>query len=275
MLKRVRKILKDIQSSYKLRGLNGFLRHATFHILEKCRLNKQLSKNRYIENPEMDSDMVESMFIRWKQNGFLLEPTQRKMYEVIAKLIKKLDVCDVGCGSGLGSLILAQEAKSVVGIEKIQKCTEFAQKCFPVKNIKYVNEDITNCSYRENSFDAVIAIEIIEHISNYHSALQEIKWILKNNGKLYISSPNRNNENIGKNKPKNIHHIREWTIKEFYEVLSLYFKDIRFFDSTLVYQQKLDSKTTPIIAICRKNQSTPRIIPVVKSNRFKKQLDTI
>lgn len=210
--------------------------------------DKLVRSGLYKENPEMDGDAVEAMFARWRKGRFLLEPTQLKMYENIAKLVKGLDVCDVGCGLGLGSLILAQEAKSVVGVEKIGVCSKFAQKCFPVKNIKYVNEAIVQCSYPDDSFDAIVAIEVIEHISDYHGALKKMKQLLKNNGKLYISSPNRNNNGIKKDRPKNKYHIREWTIKEFKEILSLYFEDIEFFDHSLKHQQGMNSEVTPVIA---------------------------
>lgn len=217
--------------------------------------DKRVRSGQYKENPELDSDAVEALLTRWRRGRFLLEPAQRKMYENVAKLVKGLDVCDVGCGSGLGSLILAQEAKSVVGIEKTRSSTEFAQKCFPVKNIKYINEDITQSSYPDYSFEAVIAIEVIEHVFDYHAALTTMKRILKNGGRLYISSPNRNAPGFPQDRPKNKHHVREWTIGEFYKILSSYFKGIEIFDFTLTHRQELNSTITPLIAVCRKRDS--------------------
>lgn len=217
--------------------------------------DKRVRSGQYKENPETDVDLVESMFYRWREYRFLLEPKTEEMYRNIAKLVKDLHVCDAGCGSGLGSLILAQQVRTVVGIEKIRACTEFAQKCFPVKNIKYINEDITQSSYPDYSFDAVIAIEVIEHISDYRAALTTMKRILKSNGKLYISTPNRNAPGFPQDRPKNKHHVREWTIGEFYKILSLYFEDLEFFDLTLTHRQEMNSKITPVIAVCRKRDS--------------------
>ena len=204
----------------------------------------------YAENPELDDDMVESMFIRWKRGRFLLEPAQRRMYEELALRVKGLDVCDVGCGSGLGSVILAQKAHSVVGMEKIGSCTEFSRKCFPLENVRYVNEDVVHTSIPDERFDAVVAIEVIEHVADYHGALRNLKRILKKGGTLYVSSPNRNNRNLGEHGPKNKYHVREWTIREFYETLSMYFPEIQFFDCTLTRRQGPESMCSPVIAVC-------------------------
>ena len=124
MLKQIQKTLKDILSSYKLRGFLGFLKHALSRIIAEWQVKKLSSKNHYIENSEMNDDMVKSMLTRWERSGFLLEPAQLEIYKTITKSVKKMDVCDIGCGSGLGSLILSQEAESVVSVGKIEKCTE-------------------------------------------------------------------------------------------------------------------------------------------------------
>jgi len=206
----------------------------------------------YRENPELENDMVESLFRRWRKGRFLLARPQRDIYEAIASRVEGKSVCDVGSGSGLGTVILAQKARSVVGLEKLASSTEFSQKCFPLNNIRFVNQDITTCSLQERSFDVVTAIEIIEHVAAYQAALIQMWRILKPGGTLYISSPNRNNPHIPNDRPGNKHHVREWTAGEFYDILSGYFRAIELRDFTLTRPQERETQITPLIAVCKR-----------------------
>lgn len=212
-------------------------------------------KGAYKENPELEDDMVEALFRRWRRGGYLLERPQRQIYENIATRAADKTVCDVGSGSGLGVAILAQEAQSVTGIEKVAGSVRFSRKCFPLKNVQFLNEDITVCSLPSESFDVVVAVEVVEHIANYWDALSQIARILRKSGTLYISSPNRNKGNRGgassMGPPRNKYHVREWTAGEFLDVLSAYFSDICLYDYTLARPQTADTLVSPVIAVCK------------------------
>lgn len=213
--------------------------------------DKLLESGQYGENPEIDGFPVKALIKRWENHKYLTAPVQRRMYESIAKLITGLTVCDAGSGPGLGSLILAQEAKSVVGVEKIAVGVQFASRCYPVKNLEFVCSDVTEFS-PGFFFDAIIAVELIEHVEDYHKMLATFQRLLADGGSLYISSPNRNWPGTGQTKPKNYHHVREWTIGEFHEILSLYFCNVAFYDHGLEAQLEMDATLTPVLAICRK-----------------------
>lgn len=214
---------------------------------------EEVLKSGYLENQEAPSDgwPVKSVFIRWQAGKALLDAQQHQMYEGIASKLTGLDVCDVGCGSGLGSLILGQEAEFVIGMDKDPACIRFAQQCFPVKNLEFVQEDVCFSSF-VSRFNAVVAIEIIEHVSDYNAALVAMKKMLKKDGILLISTPNRNSPRANKDRATNPRHCREWTIDEFREILFSFFQEIEIYDSNFSQQQALDSITTPVIAICRK-----------------------
>jgi predicted SAM-dependent methyltransferase len=92
-----------------------------------------------------------------------------------------------------------------------------------------------NLPFSDNSFDTVVASEIIEHV-NYNDGkmlLKEAKRILKPQGKLIISTPNLSNPYVKflqiKRKMrarKNIEHLKEYTKKEFAGSISAYFRII-------------------------------------------------
>lgn len=213
-----------------------------------------LASGQYEENPPIDATPVKAFLYRWEHHGYLMEPAQYEMYRAIVKQVEGLIVCDAGSGPGLGTLVLAQRARLVVGVEIVAAGTKFSKRCYPVRNIEFVCADILQ--YRPaiefGRFDAIVAIELIEHIFDYHGALMAISELLKEDGTLYISSPNRNRDNMGKSKPHNRHHVREWTIGEFGEVLSLYFSHVGFYDRILRTALNRDSKLSPVIAVCHK-----------------------
>jgi len=191
---------------------------------------------------------VEAFIRRWHSHKRLVEPAQRILYETIAEQVHGLNVCDAGSGAGLGSLILAQEAQAVVGVEIVKDAVKFSNKCFPVKNLMFIHSSITDFD-SPIAFDAIVAIELIEHIADYHSALDSIRTLLDDDGVLYVSSPNRNAPNVGRDTPRNERHVREWTAGEFQEILSLYFSDVRLYDRTLILQNT-DTILSPILAVC-------------------------
>lgn len=218
---------------------------------ERTSYDELLASGRYEENPEIPCAPVEAFIGRWQRHGYLMEPAQQRMYASVAKRMTGLMVCDVGSGAGLGSLVLAQDAKLVVGVEIVEAGARFASRCYPAKNLEFVCAGVAEFA-PGLLFDAAVAVELIEHIADYHGALAAIRRLLVDDGVLYISSPNRNAPSIGAGKPRNRHHVREWTIGEFHEILALYFRSVAFYDHTLETCLEAEATLTPVLAVCRK-----------------------
>ncbi len=140
---------------------------------------------------------------------------------------------DVGCGDGYITSQIAKKFKEVVGVDISKEAIKIAKK----KNLKisFVAATCVNLPFSDNSFDTVVASEIIEHV-NYNDGkmlLKEAKRILKPQGKLIISTPNLSNPYVKflqiKRKMrarKNIEHLKEYTKKEFAGSISAYFRII-------------------------------------------------
>ena len=239
--------------------------------------NNGIKDPNYVENPEMeDKNQVQANIALFMKHGLLLWHPTRTMYEFIKnhcikkatshpqypKMIWKPTIVDVGCGSGVGSNILSQEADFVWGIDKNEQSVKFAQEAFTrVKNGIYYNSQVTfdhidllTDNREKMKFDIVVAIEVIEHIADYRTFLNNlIKFDSKNPNnptEYFISTPNRNNKSIRKDRPYNPYHVREFTSQEFYDVLSEYFKDIELF-SAAGEPTTIDTTHTPLLARCK------------------------
>ncbi|MDJ0921576.1 MAG: class I SAM-dependent methyltransferase [Henriciella sp.] len=105
-------------------------------------------------------------------------------------------VLDLGCGEGrhvhglhmIGGL-------DVVGVDLDEPSLEKAQVGLDTLpdstggSTRFQKADATALDFEDNSFDAVICSEVLEHLPDYDAALQEIRRVLKPGGKLCISVP--------------------------------------------------------------------------------------
>lgn len=195
-----------------------------------------------------------------KKHGILLYYPQRNMYNYIKnycmkkatshpqypKYIWKPKIVDVGCGSGVGANIMSQEADMVWGIDKNEFSIEFAKEAFTrEKNGEYYSGQLTFDAIDPfadtrtfMAFDIVVAIEIIEHVWDVNGFLNQLKRFTKKDKKgnvisdsnqateFFISTPNRNNPKIRKDRPENIFHVREWSAEEYKALLSRHFQNV-------------------------------------------------
>ncbi len=103
--------------------------------------------------------------------------------------LKKNDnVLDAGCGIGiLGKFIKEYYSSTVYGIDMDKASVEIA---------KANGEKVTRGTleghwpYKDNFFDYVISVQVLEHLINPDNFLSESRRVLKENGILVISTPN-------------------------------------------------------------------------------------
>ena len=73
-------------------------------------------------------------------------------------------------------------------------------KALAIKNLKYSKEDVRDMQLRDNTFDRVISISVIEHIypekDGDLKALNEIYRVLKSGGELLLTVPYKSQSNI-------------------------------------------------------------------------------
>jgi ubiquinone/menaquinone biosynthesis C-methylase UbiE len=170
------------------------------------------------EQNRFDGERLDSKSPLAKNN--LLEHLVR--YEFVQGSLEK-NVLDIGCGSGHGSNTLAPKFKEVYGVDISNEAIQYAKDNWQLPNIKFSTGDSLNIPFPENQFDVVVAFEVFEHLSDWRKFLSEIKRVLKPNGLVYISTPNKTLYSPGTKKPINPHHVFEMTIPEFKAALNEYF----------------------------------------------------
>lgn len=152
-------------------------------------------------------------------------------YIFAASITKKKDVLDVACGTGYGlDYLIKNGAKSGTGADLSYEAVEYAENRYGV-NTK-ANFLCANCirlPFLSSSFDVVVSFETLEHIGEYGKYLAECRRVLKRNGILICSTPNRRVFSPNLEKPLNPFHVKEFWPQEFHHLLSKYYKNIDFY----------------------------------------------
>jgi len=155
-------------------------------------------------------------------------------YAVAAELIQGKNVLDLASGEGYGSNLMAKFANSVIGVDISEEAISHARKKYKKENLKFLQGSAAKVPIESSSIDVVVSFETIEHHDMHEEMMMEIKRVLKSDGLLVMSSPDKLNYSDipGQNNP---YHIKELYFEEFKELIEKYFKNNIFLLQKLVY----------------------------------------
>lgn len=103
------------------------------------------------------------------------------------KEIKSKRILDAGCGDGLFFMNLNKLYTSeMYGID-MNEYVEELNNTYPFAQFK--KEDIKKMSFKDNYFDTVSCLDVLEHFKNIDKPIKEIKRVLKKGGYLIVSGP--------------------------------------------------------------------------------------
>lgn len=166
-----------------------------------------------------------------------------KRYEFVSKFVKDKIVCSVACGNGYGEYYLAKEgqAKYVYGMDISSDAIIYAKSHYIYPNLTFNIGTIKDSNLEDNSIDVFVSLETIEHIKDDEGFLKEIKRILKPDGFLIISTPNKASSfrDLFAIKPLNPFQVREYRKNEFDKILSKYFKNVKFFGQKTILRRSI------------------------------------
>lgn len=147
----------------------------------------------------------------------------RYRYLKVASLTGESDsILDIGCGFGYGMSILNEKKNKgfVIGIDIDKSAVLTCKSNFPSSTVFIAPADAL--PFQNNAFDIVTCFDVIEHLKHHKVMLDEIYRVLKPQGILYISTPNKIVWNLARRlniQPGNPFHLHEYTLNEFKDVL--------------------------------------------------------
>jgi len=98
---------------------------------------------------------------------------------------------ELGTGGGILLYSLSRIAKRIVAsdIHPHLKAVEKNLRKDGLKNIEFRKFDINRIPFKEDTFDSVVAISVLEHIRTLGKAVSEIRRVLKDRGTLVVGIP--------------------------------------------------------------------------------------
>ena len=112
----------------------------------------------------------------------------RKLCTLISKSIYQSDVVlECACGTGMISEAIAPVCKSLTATDFSEGMLKRAKKkCRAFSNVTFQKADITSLDYADESFDTVVAANVIHLLNQPYQALAELNRVCKEGGKLII-----------------------------------------------------------------------------------------
>ena len=135
-------------------------------------------------------------------------------YFLARQLCRGLDVLDVASGEGYGSALLAQTARSVIGVELSEQAVAYSASAYAASNLRFEQGDARTIPLGDASVDVIVSFETLEHFFEHDRFIAEARRVLRPNGLLILSSPERDVYSpLGSD--ANPYHARELTRGEF------------------------------------------------------------
>jgi ubiquinone/menaquinone biosynthesis C-methylase UbiE len=146
------------------------------------------------------------------QGEFVSEHLHR--YCISNQFISNKVVLDIASGEGYGSNLLSKHAKHVIGVDIDNRTIEKAKIKYKKSNLIFRTGSADKIPVEDRSIDVVISFETIEHHDKHQEMFNEIKRVLKPDGILIMSSPDKKYHSDLTNK-NNEFHVKELYLEEF------------------------------------------------------------
>jgi len=145
-------------------------------------LHKNVPENWYFESIKVDLFQRFWHKKRFREVSAVIEPVKGK-------------ILDIGCNDGTFSKVIldASGASQLVGIDVVKKTVDWANSHWKkTGKMKFIVADAKDIPFPAQTFDAVFALEVLEHVFDPGKVLTDVKRVLKKDGYAVLLVPSDN-----------------------------------------------------------------------------------
>ncbi len=141
----------------------------------------------YIDHYKKDAQI----FDYYEKSDDVTENERTRLNQKIVRQINKNAqlILDVGCGNGWLSQTIQNDQNKVISLDIALNNVQKALLNTPHENHFGIVADVFHLPFAKNSFDTIVASEIIEHVYDPMKFIDRLFEILKPGGELIISTP--------------------------------------------------------------------------------------
>jgi ubiquinone/menaquinone biosynthesis C-methylase UbiE len=144
-------------------------------------------------------------------------------YALASSYIKGKVVLDIASGEGYGSNLMSEVVIKVFGVDIDSDTIAEAKEKYKNGHLEFVVGSASDIPLDTNSVDVVVSFETLEHHDKHDEMFAEIKRVLKPDGLLIISTPDKYYYTDKRNY-NNKFHIKELYKSEFVTLINDHFK---------------------------------------------------
>jgi SAM-dependent methyltransferase len=130
-------------------------------------------------------------------------------------------VLDAGAGEGYGSDLLKGPGRTIVAVEFDHSVIGHGARRYP--DVRWVRADLCRLPVPDRALDAVVALQVLEHLHCAEGFAAACARALRPDGTLILSTPNRSTFPV----QRNPFHVREYDADELRALLGASFADVR------------------------------------------------
>lgn len=151
-------------------------------------------------------------------------------YAFATRLARGRRVLDIACGTGYGTAELASVARAAAGADVSEEAVSYAQQHYQAANLSFHTGPAEALPFPDQSFDLIVAFEVIEHLADARALLSEARRVMAPGGQFIVSTPNRlYYEQTRRESGPNPFHTHEFEFEEFRDLLAEYFPHVSLF----------------------------------------------
>jgi GT2 family glycosyltransferase/SAM-dependent methyltransferase len=203
-----------------------------------------------IDNGQERKEKEKSNTLQWTGERYVpqvsgnIELEHLHRYAMARDLATGKIVLDIACGEGYGSDMIAQVARRVIGVDISHDAIEHAKRKYFRNNLDFRIGSCAEIPLGDSSVDLVVSFETIEHHDQHESMISEIKRVLRPDGVIIISSPEKYEFSVAPNY-NNPFHIKELYRHEFEKLMVVNFKHVAMFGQRVVYGSGIFRENSP------------------------------
>lgn len=136
----------------------------------------------YISHTNTSKGLVNSMYQRIRKTTL-----QQKAALITSRTGKQTgSLLDVGCGTGAFLSVMKEKGWQVTGLEPDEEARKIAENTFGIRPLETQNLYF----FPPEHFDAITLWHVLEHVHDLHKYMEQLKTLLKKDGKIFIAVPN-------------------------------------------------------------------------------------
>jgi SAM-dependent methyltransferase len=233
-------------------------------------------ENRFVTGKVADADVLRSYYHR-VHAGHGYTPTEPFLFELHAAMLAKLEplflrhipeggrVLDAGCGRSLFTEIRPDWPFTIVAGDVDYDLLASRQAEF--REVRWLVADAYPLAFRDGSFDALFAGELIEHLPDPRPGLAEFRRVLRPRGTLILTTPNRlrlANLADGSERPYSPDHLSELSYDEVRALLDEHGFEVRL--ATGLHLELLLNWLSPLPKLDRlqRRWNRPWAVPLIR-----------